>query len=76
VRDALEAIYARTALEEHARRDRQPVVHDLEPRATMKADDEAKNIADTPHYIEGWDEWNEVERSETDPSKPPLKVRT
>lgn len=39
----------------------------------------ARAIADKPHLTEGtdhyWPEWDELEREETDPSKPPLKIQ-
>ena len=40
---------------------------------------EAEKVADTPHLTAGtkfaWDEWDELELAETDPTKEPLKIQ-
>lgn len=46
------------------------------PQVDTRTDEAARKLADTPHLVEGWDEWNELELAETDPAKPPIDVRT
>lgn len=47
-----------------------------EKRQITRTDAEAKKKADTPHLTNGaWPEWDELELSETDPNKPPLKIQ-
>lgn len=74
-REAAEQVFAATAYEDYLREQKQQALYnDVSdaPKTVVKTDEEAKQIADTPHLTD-WDEWNELELAETDPNKPPLK---
>lgn len=78
-REALEHIYGQIAVErwmEAKKAPSKPVYqkHDISaPEVTESSPEASAALADTPHLTD-WDEWNEVELSETDPTST-LQIR-
>jgi len=77
-RDALEQVIGIDALRQHqaeeARKQTPGAIRETgTPEVLTRTDDEAREIADTPH-LTGDPEFDAVELAETDPSRPRLKA--
>lgn len=78
VREAMELIHGATALDEviadrlREKEKTQTKMRLGDTEVTVRRDDEARKLADTPH-LTGDPEWDAIELAATDPSRPPIE---